>query len=229
MRYNHILFDLDGTLTDPGVGITKSVQYALHKFGIEEECDALKWFIGPPLQVSFRERYGFAEEQVEQAIRYYREYFSEHGIFENELYPAMKETLETLIHAGCKLHVATSKPTVFAERILIHFDIMECFHSVTGSFLDGARSDKSEIIAHVLREQGISTADAIMIGDRKHDLIGATNNQIASIGVTYGYGSVEELSACNPTVIVDTVQALEAWLLEASSGEVVGKGISNRA
>lgn len=216
MRYNQILFDLDGTLTDPGVGITKSVQYALYKLGIGEECDALKSFIGPPLQVSFRERYGFSEEQTAQAISYYREYFSEHGIFENELFPSMKETLEALIAAGCKLHVATSKPTIFAERILIHFGIMECFCSVTGSFLDGTCSDKSEIIAHVLQEQGIDAADAIMIGDRKHDLIGATNNHIASIGVTYGYGSIEELSACQPTVIVDTVQEMTEWLLEPS-------------
>lgn len=214
MRYNHILFDLDGTLTDPGVGITKSVQYALRKLGIEEECDALKSFIGPPLQVTFRERYNFSEEQVTQAIAYYREYFSEHGIFENELYPSMKESLEALIEAGCILHVATSKPTVFAERILNHFDINACFKSVAGSFLDGTRSDKSEIIAHVLQEQGIAAAEAIMIGDRKHDLIGATNNEIASIGVAYGYGSVEELAACDPAVIVNSVQELVEWLLE---------------
>ncbi|GMK38111.1 phosphoglycolate phosphatase [Paenibacillus sp. CCS19] len=214
MRYNHILFDLDGTLTDPGVGITKSVQYSLHKFGIEEECDALKSFIGPPLQVSFREKYGFTEEQVTEAVAYYREYFSEHGIFENELYPAMKESLLKLMEAGCTLHVATSKPTVFAERILHHFDIMSCFKSVAGSFLDGTRSDKSEIIAHVLQEQGIAAVDAIMIGDRKHDLIGASNNQIASIGVAYGYGTLEELAACEPAVIVNTVQELVDWLLE---------------
>jgi phosphoglycolate phosphatase len=220
MSYNHILFDLDGTLTDPGVGITKSVQFALHKYGIEEERDALKSFIGPPLQVSFREQYGFSEEQAAQAVSYYREYFSEYGIFENELYPSMKETLQALIAAGCTLHVATSKPTIFAERILQHFDIMECFQSVTGSFLDGTRSDKSEIIAHVLQEQGINRAYAVMIGDRKHDLIGAANNHIASIGVTYGYGSVEELSACQPTAIVGSVQELAAWLLETSLASI---------
>ncbi|MBD3918537.1 HAD family hydrolase [Paenibacillus sp. PR3] len=217
MRYNHILFDLDGTLTDPGVGITKSVQYALRKFGIEEDCDALKSFIGPPLQVSFRERYGFSEEQVTEAIAYYREYFSEHGIFENDLYPSMKESLETLIEAGCTLHVATSKPTVFAERILHHFDINSCFKSVAGSFLDGTRSDKSEIIAHVLQDQGIAAVDAIMIGDRKHDLIGASNNQVASIGVAYGYGSLEELTACEPTTIVNDVRELVEWLVKPTS------------
>lgn len=220
MRYNHILFDLDGTLTDPGVGITKSVQYALRKFGIEEECDALKSFIGPPLQVSFREQYGFTEEQATEAIAYYREYFSEHGIFENEMYPDMQESLKSLLEAGCTLHVATSKPTVFAERILRHFDIMSCFKSVAGSFLDGIRSDKSEIIAHVLHEQGIAASDAIMIGDRKHDLIGASNNGIASIGVTYGYGSVAELSACEPTAIVNSVRELVDWLVEPATTSV---------
>jgi len=217
MRYNHILFDLDGTLTDPGVGITKSVQYALRKLGIEKECDALKSFIGPPLQVSFRESCGFSEDQVTEAIACYREYFSRQGIFENELYPLMKESLETLIEAGCTLHVATSKPTVFAERILRHFDIQSCFTSVTGSGLDGTMSDKTEIIAHVLQEQKIAAANAVMIGDRKHDLIGASNNHVESIGAAYGYGSVEELAACEPAAIVSSVEELVEWLLEPAS------------
>lgn len=212
MNYRHILFDLDGTLTDPGIGITRSVQFALNKLGIEASCEDLQSFIGPPLQVSFREQYGFSEEETATAIRYYREYFSETGIYENEPYAGMKELLQSLMDAGCKLHVATSKPTVFAERILIHFEMMGLFHSVTGSFLDGARTDKSEIIAHVLWEHGIARSDAVMIGDRKHDLIGASNNGIAAIGAAYGYGSIEELSACSPTAIAATVGELASLL-----------------
>ncbi|EFM08511.1 HAD-superfamily hydrolase, subfamily IA, variant 1 [Paenibacillus curdlanolyticus YK9] len=212
MRYKHVLFDLDGTLTDPGVGITKSVQYALQKLGIEEDREQLYSFIGPPLQLSFAERYGMSESQSTEAIRLYREYFAETGIYENELYEGMQELLETLKRSEAVLHVATSKPTEFAQRILSHFGIAAYFESVTGSFLDGRRTDKTEIIRHVLTSHCIAKEDTVMIGDRKHDLIGAANNGIASVGVSYGYGSEEELKACSPSIIVQSVASLEAWL-----------------
>ncbi|WP_127534054.1 HAD family hydrolase [Paenibacillus kobensis] len=223
MNYRHVLFDLDGTLTDPGVGITKSVQYALERMGIESDLESLKLFVGPPLQETFRERFGFSREETDRAIGYYREYFGETGIYENELYPGITELLQQLIQAGATLHVATSKPTVFAQRILEHFGISEYFHTVAGSFLDGTRTDKSEIIQSVLEDNGIAKHTAVMIGDRKHDLIGAANNAIASIGASYGYGSVEELEAHSPVAIVHTVHELAELLLasDRQSSEAV--------
>lgn len=217
MPYSHLLFDLDGTLTDPKLGITKSVQYALKRLGIEvEDLDQLDPFIGPPLMQSFTEIYSFTEEQASQAITYYREYFSDHGIFENELYSGMIELLEQLIHEGRFLYVATSKPTVFAERILRHFKLDPYFTYVSGSYLDGTRSAKGDIIQHILEEKRLSAEDCVMIGDRKHDMIGANLNHMDSIGVEYGYGSREELEGAGATVVVATVNDLRRQLCGAS-------------
>ncbi|MWC29341.1 HAD hydrolase-like protein [Paenibacillus sp. MMS18-CY102] len=218
MKYKHILFDLDGTLTDPGIGITKSVQYALQKLGIDAEREQLFSFIGPPLQLSFREQYGMSESESLEAVQLYREYFAETGIYENELFDGMHSFLRSLNEAGATLYVATSKPTEFALRILSHFGIAEYFLTVTGSFLDGRRTDKTEIINDVLESHQIAKEEAVMIGDRKHDLIGATNNGIASVGVSYGYGSIEELAACRPHAIVESVESLEKWLTNTIRG-----------
>jgi len=217
MKYTHILFDLDGTLTDPKQGITKSVQYSLSKFNIiEANLDKLEPFIGPPLADSFMEMYNFSESEATTAIAYYREYYQDKGIFDNKLYAGMKELLELLTSQQRTLMVATSKPTVFAERILDYFEINSYFQYTFGSNLDGTRIDKAEIIKHILDEQSLNVGSTIMIGDRKYDIIGAHKNGIASIGVGYGYGSEAELSEIKPSFYVKTVQELSKIFQEGS-------------
>lgn len=209
MNYKNVLFDLDGTLTDPKVGITKSVQYALAKFDIIElDLSKLEFFIGPPLQHSFVEAYSFTSEQAWNAITHYREYFKEQGIYENELYEGIKELLELLKSQGRDLFVATSKPEVFALSILTHFELDSYFTYVCGSELDGTRSDKTEIIKFIIDKYHLNPMETVMIGDRKHDLIGAHNNNIHSIAVGFGYGTEEELRAAEPTHHTPTVKDL---------------------
>jgi len=214
-KYKIILFDLDGTLSDPKVGITKSVQYALQKMGIiEPDVDKLECFIGPPLQVSFAEHYNFDEVSIQKAVEFYRERFKEKGMFENELYPNIPSLLESLKEQQFILVVATSKPTVFAEKILNYFNIDQYFDFVVGSNLDGTRTSKTEIIQNIIEKYDEYNFDNfIMIGDRKHDIIGANNIGIDSIGVTFGYGSVEELNNSNPTYIVNDVNELKEILM----------------
>lgn len=204
--YNYILFDLDGTLTDPGTGITNSVTYALKKFGITVESRAeLYKFIGPPLCDSFQKFYGFSEEQAWQAVSYYREYFQDKGIFENIVYDGIREVLEILKNRNKVLVLATSKPREFAVRILEHFDLLSYFDFISGATMDGSRSDKTDIIRYALEKNSIITLEqVIMVGDRKHDVIGAKKNHIASVGVLYGYGSREELTAAGVDYIIST-------------------------
>ena len=209
-HYDIILFDLDGTLTDPQVGITKSVQYALKHMGINEpDLKKLIPFIGPPLALNFRESYGMNETESIQAVHFYREYFSEFGIFENAVYEGIAELLEQLKDAGKVLAVATSKPTVFAERILRHFELAEYFAFVAGSNLDGTMVDKAEVIAFALKNIPESMQrKVLMIGDRKHDVIGAKKNKVDSMAVLYGYGSYEELTATEPTFLVERISEI---------------------
>lgn len=210
----YILFDLDGTITDPKIGITSSVAYALNKFDINvENLDNLCKFIGPPLKDSFMEYYNFSEEDAEQAILYYRERFQDKGIYENFLYENFEDMLIRLKNQGKTLLIATSKPTVFAERILEHFNLRQYFDFVGGSNFDGTRSNKSEVIFHVLKENSISDlSNAIMVGDRKHDIIGAKKAGLQSVGVLYGYGNYEELEAAGADYIVKTVEELSTLL-----------------
>lgn len=209
----YIFFDLDGTLTDPMLGITSSVQYALSKFGISVRyLKELIPFIGPPLKESFQRFYGFSDEQADEAVAYYREYFSPKGIYENEIYAGIPELLEDLSDAGFELAVATSKPGVYAERILKHFGIDEYFSLVVGSELDGTRVQKAEVIQHVLDVNGIAGKDAVMVGDREHDIKGAAACGVTSIGVLYGYGSRTELMEAGADHIVTTVKELREWL-----------------
>jgi phosphoglycolate phosphatase len=214
-KYGMVLFDLDGTLTDPKIGITRSVQYALTAFGINEPClDNLINFIGPPLKDSFKEFYGFDEGQADAAITKYREYFAEQGLYENVVYPFIPQLLDTLLDRGKNLIVATSKPTIFAEKILTHFGLLQQFSFVAGSSLDGSRVKKSDVIRYALAKVATKNYDQIvMVGDRKHDVIGAKEVGIDSVAVLYGYGSREELAAANPTYIVDSVEELERFLL----------------
>ncbi|WP_137791088.1 HAD family hydrolase [Bacillus sp. E(2018)] len=220
--YSFILFDLDGTLSDPKIGITKSVQFALKRMGItEENLDHLESFIGPPLQQSFSEFYSFDEPQIQTAIAHYRERFKDIGMYENTLYEHIPSLLQELSDNGHTLIIATSKPTVFAEEILKYFNIHHHFDLIVGSNLDGTRTSKTEIIQHILHHYNDQPKKSfIMIGDRKHDMIGAYNTGIDSIGVTYGYGSMEELTEANPTYIVKSVTELKKSLLRNSTIQV---------
>ncbi|MEK5529608.1 HAD family hydrolase [Viridibacillus sp. FSL R5-0468] len=214
MNYQYILFDLDGTLTDPKVGITKSVAYALEKLNIEiVDYSKLDFFIGPPLQESFQAYYDLTEQQVNEAIGYYRERFQQHGLYENEVYPGIETLLETLKKKEKTLAVATSKPTIFAEKILQHFKLDQYFEVIVGSNLDGTRIAKADVIHEVLLQlSSPDKSEVIMIGDRKHDLIGAKKEGIANIGVLYGYGSKEEWALEEPTYIVNNIEELDSIL-----------------
>ena len=206
--YDVVLFDLDGTLTDSKIGITKSVQYALSKFNIREDnLDNLESFIGPPLSESFQKHYGFEPSQAQDAVDFYREYFSTVGIHENVVYPGIPALLADLKSKRKELIVATSKPTVFANQILTAFNLNQYFTTVVGSHLDGTRTSKIEIIAHTLSTLGKTKENsAVMVGDREHDIIGAQGNAIDSIAVTYGYGSLLELQRANPTHLAHAVE-----------------------
>lgn len=214
MSYKIILFDLDGTLTDPKVGITKSVQYALAKFNINEpNLDKLIPFIGPPLVESFQEFYGLSPAAAADGVGYYREYFTKTGMFENAVYPGIKELLTQLVAQGKTLLVATSKPTVYSQQILEHFGLTGFFQEVVGSNLDGTRIHKAEIIAYILSGlTGVERRNIVMVGDRMHDIIGAQKNDIASIAVKYGYGTEAELIAAKPTYLAATIAELSALL-----------------
>lgn len=188
-----IFFDLDGTLTDPKPGITGSIQYALRKLGRPVPSqDELTWCIGPPLRASFAMLLG-GEEYADQAVAFYRERFGDVGLFENAVYPDIAEVLATLRQSPRRMFVATSKPHVFATRIVAHFGLTGLFDHVFGSELDGTRVNKVELLAYALEQTGVDPAAAVMIGDRSHDVIGAKRNGIRAVGVTYGYGSSEEL------------------------------------
>lgn len=214
--YQVILFDLDGTLTDPMEGITKSVQYALASFDImEPDLDQLKKFIGPPLKESFMKYYGFDSEKAEKAVSKYRERFSETGLFENGVYEGIYELLVALKCQNKILALATSKPKVFADRILLHYELMPFFDIVVGSELDGTRGKKEEVIEEVLRQLPEQMrSKAVMVGDRLHDIIGAKKNGLPSIGVTFGYAEPGELQEAGATYIVESVSKLQRLLCE---------------
>lgn len=211
----YILFDLDGTVTDPMIGITKSVRYALNKFGIEvEDLNTLCKFIGPPLKDSFMNFYNFSEGDALKAITYYREYFSTNGLYENTVYENFEDMLIALKNDGKSLIIATSKPTVFAEKILEHFNLKKYFDFISGSNLDNTRTKKADVISYALEQQRINNmSEIIMIGDREHDIIGAKALNIESIGVLHGYGSYEELSSSGADYIVKDVSELKSLLL----------------
>ncbi len=210
----NILFDLDGTLTDPKIGITKSVAYSLNKFGIPvEDLDTLTKFIGPPLKQSFIDFYGFSDEKADTAVSYYREYFSDKGLFENTVYEGIPELLAKLKAEGNNLIVATSKPTMFAIQILEHFDLLRYFTYVAGSKLDGSRVDKCDVISYALLKTDITDlSTVIMIGDRRFDVEGAKQVGVTSIGVLYGHGEADEITATNPDHIATDVADLESIL-----------------
>ena len=188
-----IFFDLDGTLTDPKIGITRSIQYALERLGRDvPEQDELTWCIGPPLHASFVKLLDEIH-LADRALLLYRERFSEIGMFENAVYAGIEATLASLTDVSRRLFVATSKPHVYASRIIEHFRLGSYFEHVFGSELDGTRVDKTELLQYALRTTGIDPDEALMIGDRSHDIVGARNNGMRALGVLYGFGSRDEL------------------------------------
>ena len=207
-----ILFDLDGTLTDSGPGITRCVQYALASFGIEEpDLEKLNCYVGPPLLESFMNFAGLGCEEAQQAITKYRERYEAEGIFENEVYEGIPEVLAYLKEKGKILAVASSKPEKYVEQILEHFEIRKYFTVVTGSEMNETRTDKGEVIAETLRRLGAedSRSDVVMVGDRSYDVIGARANGLLCVGVSYGYGGREELEAAGAAKVCDTPEELK--------------------
>lgn len=220
--YPYCLFDLDGTLTDSREGITKSVQYALHHYGIEEpDLKKLEKFIGPPLVDSFHDFYGFSEEQSWEACEVYRERFIPIGIFENKVYPGIPELLEKMKEKKIRTALASSKPEVSVRRILDHFDLMKYFDVVVGSDPDGSHGTKEEIVERALSELGVQLlsmedrfGQCAMIGDRKFDINGAKQHGVTAVGVRYGFADDGELEEAGADYIVDSVAKLEALLLQ---------------
>ncbi len=213
MKYTHLFFDLDGTLTESGPGIMNCVKYALKKFGINEsDTEKLKRFIGPPLVNSFMDFYNFSESDAREAMRIYRERFGTIGIFENAVYSGIPETLQKLSEEGKKLYVATSKPEIYVPRILDHFDLSKYFEDAVGSDIEETRSSKALVIKYVIEKNGLEEEakanKIVMIGDRKHDLIGAQESALESIGCLWGYGSREELEKYKATMIIEKPEDL---------------------
>lgn len=213
--YDYVLFDLDGTLSDPKEGICKSVQYALHDQGIEEpDIDKLEPFIGPPLGASFAQSYGMDEQQCQKAIKKFRERFETIGIYENVLYPGMDRLLADLCARGCKLAVASSKPREFVEIVLEHFNIRSYFSVVMGSEKDGRRVEKEEVMEETLRLLFPDTfpdfprEKVAMVGDRRFDMEGAKRFGVTAIGVAFGYAPVGELESAGADRIVEDMDGL---------------------
>ncbi len=215
--WNTVLFDLDGTLTDSGEGITRSVQYALEKgFGIVvDDPEELRSFVGPPLREKFMSYAGLSREQAEEAIRLYRERYTEKGMFENSVYEGVRELLKALKQEHFTVALTSSKPEVYCRQILEHFDLLPYFDLVCGSELDGGRSEKSELIRTCLDRLGMTYRgeEAVIVGDREYDIVGAKQTGIGSVGVTYGYGPREELEAVWPDVICDSAYEVRNVLI----------------
>lgn len=214
MKYKNIFFDLDGTVTEPVMGITNAIIYALDKYNIKvKDRSELYKFIGPPLRKSFQEYYGFSEDEAEQAVSYYREYYCGKGLEENEIMPGMEEALRTLNQAGFKLYIATSKPEHFAVSILKNLNLYKYFDIVAGSTMDKTRDSKELVIEYLLNRINIKKdseqiKEIVMVGDRKFDIEGANCFSMDSIGVLFGYGDKEEFETAGATYIVNNANEL---------------------
>ena len=214
MSYDYLLFDLDGTLTDPGEGITNSVAYALRKQGIEvTDKKELYCFIGPPLSESFSRFYGFSMEESLKCVEYYREYYRDRGIFENLLYYGIPELLADLRAQGKTILLATSKPELFAKQILEYFDLTRYFDHICGASMDESRNKKAAVIEYALETAKIKDRTrAVMIGDREQDINGAGLNGLDSIGVLFGYGDRPELEGAGATYIAESVEDIKKFI-----------------
>ncbi|NQX02857.1 HAD hydrolase-like protein [bacterium] len=206
----HLLFDLDGTLTDSQSGIIRSIRHALNEHGLAAPAaDSLRWVIGPPILKTFAILLGEDSAHLfDRVIGSYRQRYGEIGLFENQVYPEIEAALIELTGLGHTLHVATSKAGIYAGRIIEHFGLGRYFHSIDGSELDGTRADKTLLIAHILEREGIVPTDAIMIGDREHDMIGTVANGVPGIGVLWGYGSEEELTSAGAFTCIHSPREL---------------------
>lgn len=213
-KKKYVLFDLDGTLTDSAQGIINCVEYSLNCLGIKAgERETLKRFIGPPLKQSFRDFYNLDEITTGKAVEFYRERYTEKGIYENSLYEGVEEMLAAIKSEGKELIVATSKPTVFAKQVLSYFHIDNLFTHIVGSELNGERSNKIEVIEYALNLAKIKDKrSAVMVGDREHDIEGARKNDINSIGVLYGYGDITELIKAGADYIAKNVNEIAELL-----------------
>jgi phosphoglycolate phosphatase len=215
MAYQNIFFDLDGTLTDPKSGITKSVAYALNAFGIKvTNLDSLTKFIGPSLKDSLMKYYDFTETDAIKGIKKYREYYGTKGMYDNQVIPGVIDLLQTLKQQHKKIYLATAKPTPFAIKIMDHFKLTQYFTAIFGSNLDGSRAQKSEVLTYGLQQTKIKPTDqTVMVGDRAYDMAGAKQNQLTAIGVLYGYGSQKELVLAGADKLVANPAELKAVLL----------------
>jgi phosphoglycolate phosphatase len=213
-KLSDILFDLDGTLADPKEGITRCIQFSLDQLGRPfPAADQLTWCIGPPLRGSLARLLNTGDDALlDRALAHYRKRFSETGIYENALYPGITHALRRIRTAGLRVFLATSKPRVYACRILDHFDLTPFFQAVHGSELDGRLSDKAELVAHILQSESLNPGTTLIVGDRYHDIIAGKKNGILTAAVTYGYGSREEITAANPDFIFESPSELAAFL-----------------
>ena len=213
MRYKNVLFDLDGTLTDPAEGITNALMHAQRRLGRPVSSrEELFVFIGPPLIEMFMSEWGLTRAEADQALVYYREHFGVKGLFENVPYEGIGACLADLKAAGLRLFVATSKPEPLSLRILEHFDLLKYFEAVAGSTMDEQRTKKGQVIAYALETYHLDPAETVMVGDREHDVIGARENGLPCIGVLYGYGSREELTRAGATALAADLSELETLL-----------------
>ena len=211
----NILLDLDGTLTDPKVGITTSARYGLDKIGYPvDDSTNLDWIIGPPLKASLAKILNvyLSDDLAEQALLGYRERFSAIGLYENEVYPTVVETLEKLKEKKYQLFLATAKPTIYAKQILEHFNLAHYFNEIYGSELSGERTNKGDLITYILEQENLKPEECIMVGDREYDILGARKNAIETIAVEYGYGSLDELTQANPKVRIQQFSDLLQYL-----------------
>ena len=216
MSFEYILLDLDGTVTDSAEGVINSVAYALEKLGcpVDDKSSLMK-FIGPPLTESFKDFYNFDEETIQLGVRYYRDYYNDNGIFQNRLYDGIPELLKSLKQHGKTVILATSKPEVYAKRILEHFNVDLYFDFIGGSTFDAERNTKTGVLKYILKECRIDNlSDAVMIGDRKHDIVGAHEVGLKCAAILYGYGNEPEFKEYNADFIIDTVDDLKKFLTD---------------
>ncbi len=222
----NILFDLDGTLTDPKDGITRCIQFSLEHFGVPiPHSDQLTWCIGPPLRESFSRLLNTKDDTVlDQALSRYRKRFSETGMFENVIYPEVAISLRKIKQAGFRVFLATSKPRVFAEQILEYFNLTKFFHAAYGSELNGRFSDKGELIAHIIEFENLDPKESLIVGDRIHDIIGGKKNGVMTASVSYGYGTHKEIASSKPDIIFDAFSELLPFLkIEASPNKNINR------
>lgn len=215
--YQNLFFDLDGTLINPKEGITKSFQFSLSKMEVEvPSADQLEWCIGPPLKASFSQLLkSTCQNLIDKAIEYYRAYFSEIGIFQNILYPGVEQMLQNFCQEECRLFIATSKPQVFAHKILQHFGMDHYFDDIYGAELDGTRSDKGDLLKYIIDVNG-KDLSSVMIGDRKYDIEAARQNGFLPLGVTYGFGSEKELIESGAHFLCHSPSEIFTWFSEIS-------------